>query len=84
MVCQRPECPEILCRRLVAGAYLCEGCWDELLRFKATWPETMQRADVKRNICGFLKVSPGSHTKISREEVDEEFNRLVRDGYDDE
>jgi len=67
----------------VAGAYLCEGCWDELLRFKAGWPETMKRSEVRTKLCAFLEVPPGSYSTISREEVDEEFNRFVRDGDDD-
>jgi hypothetical protein len=49
----------------------------ELEAHRATWPADVTKLDVRSLIVQFMTTAPGSSTKLTSEEVDEEFKRLT-------
>ena len=81
MRCDRHKCEEILCRRLVLDGqfYVCEGCWDELLRLKSTGGPGMSKGEMRERIAEFLTTASGSYLTLdTREALDEAFEELTR------
>lgn len=81
MRCDRHKCQEILCRRLILDGrfYVCEGCWDELLRLKSTWGIGMSKGEMRQSIEAFLETEPGGHLALdTREALDAAFDELTR------
>lgn len=81
MHCDRYKCKEILCRRLVLDGqfYVCEGCWDELLRLKSTWEPGLTKGEMRQHIEDFLETAPGASSLLdTREALDEAFEELTR------
>jgi hypothetical protein len=69
-----------MCERLIleGQAYICPPCWEELLTYKATWPETMSAAEVRERIEDFMhKSPPGTFLLVEKADIDAEFERLT-------
>lgn len=81
MECRRDLCPHVMCSRLILDgrAYLCEDCYQELLKDKESWPPRMTKLEVADRIRAFLKTPPGNQTMLEAKEVDDEFHRLTGD-----
>jgi hypothetical protein len=79
LACDRSDCPNIMCDRLILddSRYICEDCWQELLLYKASWPNTMPQSEVRERIVQFMRTDPGTHTTIKGEDIDDEFDRLT-------
>jgi hypothetical protein len=58
LACCRESCPNVMCDRLVMGAYLCLECFRELAELKESWPEVMARSDVEDRIREFMATEP--------------------------
>lgn len=80
MACDRANCKHIMCNRLICDGhyYICEECWEELLDFKTTWPDTMTVIEVREAIDKFMETSPGRHLVLDKNGIEEEFERLTR------
>jgi hypothetical protein len=75
------RCPNIMCNRLLFGNYLCDECWTELLRAKATWPEKITTGEVERRIRAFRETEKGTYEPELT--VDEAFKRVLASHEDD-
>lgn len=79
MSCQRPDCDNIMCDRIVMGAYLCDSCHAEFLEWRQTWPGETTAANMRERIEQFL-VAPSGVYKVpavlSRDEIDAEIEKI--------
>jgi hypothetical protein len=78
--CGRDGCENIMCRRSVLGTgYICDECYEELLEYRRTWPDIMTRENIRGRVEHFMESSPGTYAVLRAEEIDREFNGLVRE-----
>lgn len=78
MACDRGNCPEIMCHRVILdNEYICDDCWEELLQAKKGWPLQMAASEVRQRIIDFMKTNPGSYKTLDAGEIDQEFLRLT-------
>jgi hypothetical protein len=79
MACDRSYCEHIMCDRLILGSsiHICDSCWQELLEFRKTWPDTMTTADVEDRIRKYMNTPVGSHRTLDAEGIEAEFRRLT-------
>jgi hypothetical protein len=88
--CDRAGCINIMCDRMLfhCSKYICNDCYEELVKFKDSWPATTVPDDVYGLIEGFMETRPGRYSFIAgQEEVEEQFKSLTgykRDGYSGE
>ena len=81
MPCQRENCHEIMCDRLLNGRYICNECLAELEAWRTTWPDTTRVSDVANLIERFLASPKGrfvlSNDSCDAEDVEKEFRRRI-------
>jgi hypothetical protein len=77
--CGRYDCEEIMCTRMILDGdyYICEDCWQELLKYKNDWPEEMTALEVKQAIVDFMHSPVGTYHKMQSVDIDAEFKRLT-------
>ena len=75
--CDRYGCDNIMCSRLILNGtrYICDSCWNELLAYKQSWPDTMH-GSVRDTINYFMDTSPGN---ILERDIEIEFERLTNE-----
>lgn len=82
MTCDRDECDNVFCSRLIlststrSGRYICESCFEELLMAKEWWPTQMTKLEVRTRMESFMKSPPGSLVILNGDGIDAEFERL--------
>lgn len=84
MPCSRYGCRNILCQRMVFqgedSVYICDECYAELCRYKATWEPPMTVGEVKVKIREFLDTDKDTHSPLEGyDEINEEFKRQTGD-----
>lgn len=79
LACGRGNCPNIMCNRLIleGSRYICDECWDELVAYKESWPDTMTAKMVRQTIEGFMDSDPGEHKTLRNAWINKEFERLT-------
>lgn len=75
--CGRVGCSNAMCSRTFDCYYICDSCYDELLKYKATWPTAMTRVELLDKISEFFGSVPGEHEILSGAEIDAAFDDLV-------
>lgn len=79
LACDRNNCPEIMCDRLILhrSKYICNGCYDELLKVKETWPKEMTAIEMEEAIVAFMDTRPGTHERLRGHDLDDLFESLT-------
>jgi hypothetical protein len=74
-----------MCNRLICDGhyYICDDCWEELLEFRAGWPDSMTVTGVREAIDKFMDTNPGTRV-LDRDGIEDEFERLTRQRPEDE
>jgi hypothetical protein len=85
MPCYRTGCENILCRRIIFDRqYICDDCWDELVRYKNTWKGPMTEAEIKVRIEQFMETDTGSYSIVDDISIDRMFDLLTGNDSSDE
>ena len=80
MECDRYECENIMCSKMVLSGsmYICDTCYLELVNYRKTgeaWRDTMQSIEIKNLIAQFMDTPPGTY--LEEVNTDEEFEKLT-------
>jgi hypothetical protein len=82
MICNRHGCDNILCNRIILdnSMYICPDCYEELLEYRKSWPDTIMLYDIREYISEFMNTHKGKFKPLpSPQDIDEEFKRLTGD-----
>lgn len=74
MACDRTECENIMCNRLIEACgrefYICGECTTELEYHKTTWEPPLSRLQIEEKICEFMDSPKGTFAEKHETEAD--------------
>ncbi len=75
LACDRSNCDSIMCDRLINDSqYICDSCYEELMRKKVDWPTSLTKMQLQNLIQGFMETVPGSFSVV---DIDEALSEII-------